>query len=511
MNTYYLRNLRFPVRQDYDLEEEISAKLRIKRTDFHLDEITRKALDTRKHDHPIYDFTVQLSFPGKAPRHLDLSEYAAQKALPSQDINTSDPHPFIIGMGPAGLFCALAMVKNGLQPWLFDQGDPLEERATKVNAFWQSGILDESSNVQFGEGGAGAFSDGKLTNRGKDPHIQQVFAEMVSHGANPEICFEALPHLGTDGIRAMVKSIREFLIAKGCQFHYRSKLEDISISDGRIKQVRINGQSYAPEIIIAGLGNSSRNTFRMLHKRGISLEPKPFALGIRIEQDQASINEKVYGSGKWADILGAATYRLTAPTGFTFCMCPGGQVIAASSEAGSIVTNGMSFAARNDRYCNSAVVTSVTASDYGEGLWAGMNLQDKIEKQSWQKGFLAPAQAAEDFVLGNLSNNELSGTYKPGVYSSDLQELFPAEVSSRLRAALVRFDQILKGFYQDAVLVAPETRTSSPLRIPRDKDLLCSLDAENFYPIGEGSGYAGGIVSSAVDGWRVGERMRLST
>jgi uncharacterized FAD-dependent dehydrogenase len=508
MSAFVLRNLRFPASSEPDLEAEIARKLNLDKGAFQIERIIRKALDTRRFDHPIFDLTVQVTIPGRIPKHPDLSDMPPLQASPAPDIDSSDHHPYMIGMGPAGLFCALAMVENGLQPSLFDRGDPLEKRAASVESFWQKGILDEDSNVQYGEGGAGAFSDGKLTSRGNDPAVRRVFSELIRFGAPDDIAWEALPHLGTDGIRAVVSRIRNYLLEKGCRFHYRSKLEDIGIRYGHLEHVVINGQRHTPGLLVLALGNSARDTWQMLHERGLMLEPKPFALGFRIEQSQAVINASIYGSDKWAEILGPASYRLTAKTGYTFCMCPGGKVIAAATEPTGVVTNGMSFATRNDKFANSAVVTPVSVEDYGSGLWDGMLFQRSLETLVCRDKFEAPAQTALAFVKGLADDGSFTASYKPGIYQRDMTTLFPPAIAKRLRSALMRFTEILPEFIRDAVLIAPETRTSSPIRIIRHKERLSNPAAENIYPIGEGSGYAGGIISSAADGWRLGARIR---
>lgn len=509
MRHYSLRNVRFPARRDWELEREISARLGLPRSDFRLERILRQAVDTRRHGHPVYDFTLQLSFSGAPPRHPDLAELPPEPSLQGDSLPVSDPHPFIFGMGPAGLFCALGMVENGLQPWLLDRGDALAERSAKVGQFWLQGRLDEDSNVQFGEGGAGAWSDGKLTSRGSDPALRQVFAELIRFGAPEEISWQALPHLGSEGVRAVVKRIREYLLMLGCRFFYRSRLEDLELSGGRVSRVRVNADWHAPQTVVLALGNSARETWQVLARRGLALEPKPFALGLRIEQLQSTINRAVYGSEQWAELLGPASYRLTAPTGFTFCMCPGGHVIAAASESGGVATNGMSFAARRNAFCNSAIVTPVTDKDYGGGLWDGLNLQRSLERSAWRAGYAAPAQTAASFLRGLSDTRKPLASYLPEVYAAELGTLFPPEIAARLRAALTRCGEILPGFCSDATLIAPETRTSSPIRMPRHPRALHSLSAENLYPIGEGSGYSGGIVSSAADGWRLGTRLQL--
>ncbi|MBP7205790.1 MAG: hypothetical protein KBA54_04665 [Candidatus Cloacimonetes bacterium] len=508
MKIFTLRNLRFTARPEFSLEEETAAKLGLPVSAFRIDRIVRKALDTRRRGHPVFDFTLLLGFTGTIPNHKDLTLFEPQPKPLAEAITSPDSHPYIIGMGPAGLFCALAMVENGLQPWLFDRGDALEARAEKVEALWRKGSLDEDSNVQFGEGGAGAWSDGKLTSRGSDPSIQQVFDQMLRFGAPPEIAWEALPHLGTEGIRALVLKLRNHLFEHGCRFFYRHQLEDLEPRSGKVSRVRINAEWHSPGIIVLALGNAARKTWPILQQRGMELEPKPFALGFRIEQDQARVNTMIYGDGPWADFLGPASYRLTAKTAYTFCMCPGGQVIAASSEQGGVVTNGMSFSARANRYANSAVVTPVDSVDYGEGLWSGVELQRHLESLSFRAGFLAPAQSAQAFLKGQPEAATAAVSYLPGVYPADLARLFPPQISSRLGSALVRFDQVLPGFSRDAVLISPETRTSSPIRMLRHRERMNCLGLENLYPIGEGSGYAGGIISSAADGWRLGERIK---
>lgn len=509
MAQYTLRNLRFPVRREYDLSAEIARKLKLPPDSFTLVEIVRQAVDTRKKDRPIYDFTVLVDFPGPVPKDPDLAEHNTPAPQAEPGIFLNDRHPYIVGMGPAGLFCALALVEQGLQPVLFDRGDALEQRSALVGSFWNGGSLDPESNVQFGEGGAGAWSDGKLTSRGSGPEIRAVYELLIRFGARPEIRYQALPHLGTDVIRQVFRQLREYLTEQGCGFHYRSRLEDLELSAGKVSRLRINGDWHSPQTVVIGLGNAASDTFRTLSQRGVALEPKPFAVGFRIEQSQARIDELVYGSGKWKEILGAASYRLTAPGGYTFCMCPGGFVIAASSEAEGVVTNGMSLAARGEALCNSAVVTSVGAADFGDGLWDGLEFQRAIEKSAYQPGYLAPAQPAELFLNGLQCTDKLVGSYRPGIYSRDLGELFPPALTARLKSALISFDKVLRGFNSDALLIAPETRTSSPVRILRDKIGLNSPSAANLYPIGEGSGYAGGIISSAVDGYRLGKRMRV--
>lgn len=501
---FNLRNIRFPVSQHYDLKGEIGKKLGIASQDVELSSIIRKAVDTRRKNHPIYDFTVAIT---NSIEHLDINPYPEVNIPEFPPIVQQDKHPYIIGMGPAGLFCALAMVNNGLQPILFDQGDELVKRAVNVQDYWSNGALDEDSNVQFGEGGAGAFSDGKLTSRSRDWCVQEVYSQLIRFGADASIAHEALPHLGTDGIRTVVSKIREYLLEKGCQFQYSSKLTDIEIDQGHLKSIRINNETHHPQTLILALGNSARQSFRMLHKKGLALEPKPFAVGVRIEQSQALINNSIYGSEKWVPILGPATYRLTHNGTYTFCMCPGGFVIGAASEQGTVVTNGMSFASRTGDRCNSALVTSVDSQDYGSGLFAGVDFQQHIEKAAGLNGYHAPAQMVDDFLLDRVSSSKIISTYQPGTYSGNISTLLPNKLSNGIKSALHKFNSTVYEFCKEAVLIAPETRSSSPLRILRHKENRCSISCADIYPIGEGSGYSGGIISSAADGYSLGLRL----
>ncbi|MDD2331546.1 MAG: hypothetical protein PHI68_02710 [Candidatus Cloacimonetes bacterium] len=506
-----VKNLRFPAGRYYSLEKQIAKKLNLDLGSFELKRILRKALDTRKHALPFYDFTVLIEPHIELKPHPDVIDFAPPPPLPRPSKAVANPHPFIIGMGPAGLFCALAMVENGFQPYLFDRGDALEQRAQKVDNYWRHGILDEESNVQFGEGGAGAFSDGKLTSRSKDPVVDRVFEYLIAFGADSDISYEALPHLGTDGIRSITTRIRSFLISKGCKFFYLHKLNAIDISGGLVSSVHINQESYQPELLILALGNSARQTFKMLSKHSIAMEPKDFAIGLRIEHSQSYINKTIYGNEKWSSILGSATYRLVdrKSSSYTFCMCPGGSIIAAASENDSIVTNGMSFSGRNSGYANSAIVTAINKTIYGNGVLAGIDFQHQIEKQAYNKGYYAPVQTAKDYLSGNLSTRLPACSYLPGTYNGDISTIFPASLSKSLKIALQKYDSVLSGFVREGTICAPETRTSSPIRILRDSGKLSSLSAKNLYPIGEGAGYAGGIISSAADGYRTGMQFHM--
>jgi uncharacterized FAD-dependent dehydrogenase len=503
---YLLNNLRFPVDAHYDLCSEIRRKTGLPSDAFVLDRVLRLAVDTRRRGHPIYDASVILEI-GSLPATIgDLSPYVGTKQTAVPSIKLPDPHPVIIGMGPAGLFCALAMVENGLRPRLYDRGEPIDTRARKVDEYWNGGDVDADSNVQFGEGGAGAFSDGKLTSRGRSAESAKVFDLMIRFGAPEEISYQALPHLGTDGVRNMVCGIRDYLKERGCSFHYQSRFEDLRIESGQVKAMKVNGEWSDAHTIVLATGNASRDTFRQLNTRGVHLEPKPFAIGFRIEQRQEDINLAIYGTGNWERILGPASYRLVdrASGCYTFCMCPGGYVIAAASEPATMVTNGMSFSSRDNDLCNSAIVCPLDLATYGADLFSGMEFQADLERRAFKQGGLAPSMDAEMFLKGMSALRTDLPSFRPGVYSGDFSTLFPASVAGKLKSALHKFEAIIKGFYRGAVLIAPETRTSSPLRVVREPNSLAAINVKGLYPAGEGSGYAGGIISSAVDGWKVG-------
>ncbi len=507
---YILKNLCIPVLHEQQIPSAIQSFLQISFDSIQSWKIIRRALDTRKKNYPVFVYTLEIDIASSDIKHPNLNLY--QK--PAEDITPKtklrDINPVIIGMGPAGLFCALAMVESGLKPILYERGDKLERRATAVNKFWEQGNLDTESNVQFGEGGAGAFSDGKLTSRSSSLASQIVYDYLINFGAEESIRWEALPHLGTETIRMVVHNIREYLIEKGCVFNYRSKFNEIMVSQNHVEKIKINADGFKPEIVILSIGNAARDTYRMLNANGIILEPKPFALGFRISHPQAWINKSVYGSEKWVDALGAASYRYTASLAgkgtYTFCMCPGGYIIAASSEEKTCVTNGMSYSKRNHNFGNSAIVSQVDATDYGSGLWDGMILQTQIEHKAFINKYAAPAQKAPDYLSSALTEHIVNTDLFPDLQSFQISELFYPQIDYALKKGLKHFDQIMPGFIRHGVIIAPETRTSSPIRIVRDKEHGNCIDIHNLYAVGEGSGYSGGIISSATDGYQLGSR-----
>jgi uncharacterized protein len=428
--------------------------------------------------------------------------------------------PIIIGSGPAGLFAGLILAKHGYRPLILERGGDVDQRAEAIDSFFKLGVFDENSNIQFGEGGAGTFSDGKLTTRIKDRRIGMVLDTFVREGAPEEILYLGKPHIGTDVLKTVIKNIRNSIIELGGEVRFFSKVTDILIDNAAAKAVVVNGsETIESNVIIAALGHSARDTYEMLFGKGVSIAPKPFSIGVRIEHLQSMIDEAQYGSFAGHPRLGAADYllttrsRATGRAAYSFCMCPGGQVVAAASEQGMLVTNGMSEYKRDKENANSALVVSVTPEDFGSSHpLSGMEYQRTWEGKAYELGgrsFHAPVQLVGDFLQGKASQvlGRVRPSYEPGIKLCDLHLCLPDYVTQTMKEALGDFDRKIKGFAsRDAILTGVETRTSAPIRIIR-KENMESETVKNFYPIGEGAGYAGGIMSAAVDGMKAAERI----
>ncbi|HLT64310.1 MAG TPA: hypothetical protein VKZ92_07295, partial [Pseudohongiella sp.] len=436
-----------------------------------------------------------------------------------------EERPLVIGFGPCGLFAALTLAQMGFKPIVLERGRDVRRRTKDTWALWRKKTLTPESNVQFGEGGAGLFSDGKLYSQIKDPKFygRKVMQEFVKAGAPEEILYVSKPHIGTFRLTGVVSTMREEIRALGGEVRFESKVTDFLIRDGRIEGVVLDdGSEILSRYVVLALGHSSRDTFRILHQRGVFMEAKPFAIGFRIEHPQSMIDAARLGKYAGHPALGAADYKLVhhARNGravYSFCMCPGGTVVAATSEPGRVVTNGMSQYSRNERNANSGIVVGISPEqDFPGGPLAGVELQEKLEANAFVMGgsdYCAPGQLVGDFIRGKASSEfgEVIPSYKPGVRLGDLAPSLPAYAIEAVREALPVFGRQIRGFDRDdAVLTGIESRTSSPVRITRDNQTLQSLNVRGLYPAGEGAGYAGGILSAGVDGIKVAEALALA-
>jgi uncharacterized FAD-dependent dehydrogenase len=427
--------------------------------------------------------------------------------------------PVVVGFGPCGIFAALILAQMGFKPIVLERGKAVRERTQDTWGLWRKHVLNPESNVQFGEGGAGTFSDGKLYSQIKDPrHLgRKVLTEFVKAGAPEEILYVSKPHIGTFRLVGMVEAMRHEIEELGGEIRFQQRVTDVLIEDGHIRGVTLaSGETLASRHVVLALGHSARDTFEMLHARGVHMEAKPFSIGFRIEHPQSLIDHARLGPNAGNPVLGAADYKLVhhAKNGrsvYSFCMCPGGTVVAAASEPGRVVTNGMSQYSRNERNANAGIVVGITPADFpGLGPLAGIELQRRLETRAFELGggnYEAPGQLVGDFLEDRPSTElgSVEPSYKPGVHLTDLASALPDYAIEAIREALPAFDQQIKGFaMKDAVLTGVETRTSSPLRITRGDDCQ-SLNVKGLYPAGEGAGYAGGILSAGVDGIKVAE------
>lgn len=515
-----ITNFRIPVADDTPVPVLAARRLKLPPATIESTVIIRRAVDARRKSNISFVYTLDVGV--KVPEGQVLSRLGGDRDVslarperPEPVVTGTKPlsaRPVIVGAGPAGLFAALVLAEHGYRPLLVERGRDVERRTRDVAQFWQTGRFDAISNVQFGEGGAGTFSDGKLTTRVNDSRMGRILDLLVEAGAPAEIKYSHKPHVGTDKLREVVKNLRRRVIEKGGEVEFEARVTALDTGDGAVRGLTINESRYLPcQIAFFGIGHSARDTYQMLHARGVAMEAKPFAIGVRIEHPQDLIDRAQYGGLAGHARLGAADYALvfhdkaSGRTAYSFCMCPGGLVVAAASEAGGVVTNGMSHYRRDTGIANSALVVNVDPADCGGGVLAGIEFQRHYERLAYEAGggnYAAPVQTAGDLLAGKSGSGSClaAPSYRPGTRPADLRTCLPDFVAGTLARALPDFGRKIKGFdHPEAVLTGVETRTSAPVRILRGPDFM-SINTQGLYPIGEGAGYAGGIMSAALDG-----------
>ena len=522
-----ITELKLPIdHPEEDLRPAIVQRLGIADDDLLDFTLFKRSYDARKKSSELcFIYTLDVSVRDEAPLLLKFADDRNVNIAPdvSYKVVGHAPHdlterPIVVGFGPCGIFAGLLLAQMGFKPIILERGTEVRKRTKDTWGLWRKNVLNPESNVQFGEGGAGTFSDGKLYSQIKDPqhHGRKVLHEFVKAGAPDEILYVSKPHIGTFRLTGVVENMRHQIEALGGEIRFQQRVTDVLIEDGQLTGVVLaDGEQLNSRHVIMALGHSARDTFRMLNDRGVFMEAKPFSVGFRIEHPQSLIDSARLGKYAGHPKLGAADYKLVhhAKNGrsvYSFCMCPGGTVVAATSEPGRVVTNGMSQYSRNERNANSGIVVGITPEDYPGGPLAGIELQERLEAHAYVLGgsnYEAPAQLVGDFIAGKPSTalGSVEPSYKPGVSLGDLALALPDFAIEAIREALPAFEKQIKGFsMHDAILTGIETRTSSPLRMTRDASMQ-SLNVKGLFPAGEGAGYAGGILSAGVDGIRIAE------
>ncbi len=525
-----ITELKLPLDHSDNLKNALLARLGINAEQLVSYKIFRQGFDARKRNGVLLVYSVDVETTNEQEitkrladdPHISLTPSCAYHFVTKAQGKLLQ-RPVIIGTGPCGLFAGLILAQMGFRPIILERGKEVRERTKDTFGLWRKGVFNPESNVQFGEGGAGTFSDGKLYTQIKDPNHygRKVLTEFVKAGAPDEILYVGKPHIGTFRLVTVVENIRATIESLGGEIRFQSRVDDILLDNGQVRGVVINGgETIACEHVVLAVGHSARDTFKMLYDRGVYIEAKPFSIGFRIEHPQSMIDKCRWGSQAGHPLLGAADYKLVhhcknGRSVYSFCMCPGGTVVAATSEAGHVVTNGMSQYSRNERNANSGIVVGITPEDYPGHPLAGIDFQRSLEARAFKLGgetYEAPGQLVGDFLANRPSSvlGTVQPSYTPGVHLGDLNSALPDYAITAIREALPAFDKKIKGFaMNDAVLTGVETRTSSPIRIKRNEHFQ-SMNVKGLYPAGEGAGYAGGILSAAVDGIKVAEALALA-
>lgn len=525
-------NFRVDVKNKNPLEALLVHKFPVLKDQIQEIHVVRRAVDARKKPHITFVYTLFVAVQNEV---VVMKKLGRDKNVSTMEPIEPEPivhgeqvlkeRPVVVGFGPAGMLAAFYLAREGYRPIVLERGQDVDQRSHDVETFWQTGEFKAESNVQFGEGGAGTFSDGKLTTRVTHPRLHEIVKYFVQFGAPQEILYKHKPHVGTDVLRGMVKAMREQIIAWGGEVRFGAKLTKLQLAANQVVGVEVNDEEIIPtSLVLAGVGHSARDTYEMLYNTGIAMESKPFAVGVRIEHPQSMIDISQYGIEPAELGLGAAEYSVvyhdkeTGRTAYSFCMCPGGEVVASASEDGHVVTNGMSLYARASGVANSALVVTVGPDDFGNHPLGGVAFQREWEKKAFELGghdYKAPLQTVGDFLArqkGTVPEGNAAAphSYRPGVVAADLHECLPTYVTDVMERALPYFGRRIKGFDEPQIcMTGVETRTSSPLRILRDDDRQ-SPTVKGLYPMGEGAGYAGGIMSAALDGAETAIRVMVA-
>ncbi|MBR4347590.1 MAG: FAD-dependent oxidoreductase [Fibrobacter sp.] len=529
MLTYRYRELAVALEKKGEVRHALARELRLNPEEIFNLVVERFALDSRRKGAPhwsynvIFDVARPLHASGNAARGL-IEATRERETIESDPLAGSVPmasHVDVIGAGPAGLWAALHLLRRGFTVDLYEQGKPVEERFRDIRRFFADRIFNEHSNVLFGEGGAGAFSDGKFNTRSRNIFSETVLRDMVDFGVDESVVTFAKPHIGTDRLVLMLRQIRAEIARLGGKIHFNTALEDVEIKEGRICAIKLNELNSAArwqkcEALVLATGHSARGIYELLATRGVTLESKAFAMGVRVEHPQALINLRQLGKGVDTHLTGAAEYFLATPTlnktssAYSFCMCPGGVLVPCASEPGTLATNGMSYSRRNGHTANGAIVVPVEAS---ETTFGGLDFQRKTERDAFEvggKAYAAPAQTIKAFLAHHADRNLPKTTYPCGLVACNMWDWLDKKICKSLAEGFQNFDRKIPGFIEQGLIVAPETRTSSPVRITRNNDTLESVNTQGLFVLGEGAGYSGGIVTSAADGVRLAVRAKRS-